>query len=532
MPVVGGKTALDSEAIQDLVAAMLSQATYNDAAASLTLTYPSTPGAVGAAAIDGGNISVDPWRTALGLGDLAFLDSAPSSTSNILDISQNSSGLNATVPTLRLLPVGTATNIDLVIAPKGAGAILAQIPDGGASGGDKRGLRSVDLQMERSGASKVTGNYAALLAGINNGATGLYSAAIAGRDSNASGDRSGIFVGQNHTASGNGSAVVGGYGNTVAGTYSGVFEGSNNSVPAAKSGVFAGEYNTVNGDTNGIFASYGSTTSSAAAYGAIVGGSSNNVSAVSAGVFAGSSNTANANYAAVMGGLSNTASALYAVAAGGQSNAVSGQHSGSLGGKSNIVSGQYAGSLGGDTCTASGRNAATLGGELLIANAPYSLASGMQATARGLHGADVRAAGGFVSTGDAQRGIYIARCTTNGATPGTPVFNVSAPGTSNQLILPNYCSVSFRIQVTARRVDAVNLESASFEIVGLINRDYDATQITLLASAKTIIYRPNTNWDINVSANTTHGGLLITATGEAGKTIRWVCTIYTTEVGS
>jgi hypothetical protein len=36
-------------------------------------------------------------------------------------------------------------------------------------------------------------------------------------------------------------------------------------------------------------------------------------------------------------------------------------------------------------------------------------------------------------------------------------------------------------------------------------------------------------WTIAVTADTTYGTLAVTVTGEAGKNIRWVCTLESTE---
>jgi hypothetical protein len=48
----------------------------------------------------------------------------------------------------------TTTNANLVIAPNGTGALLAQIPDGTATGGNARGTNSVDFQSSRTDPSK------------------------------------------------------------------------------------------------------------------------------------------------------------------------------------------------------------------------------------------------------------------------------------------------------------------------------------------------------------------------------------------
>ena len=82
---------------------------------------------------------------------------------------QNSSSPNNTVPVNALSAIGTETNIDVALLPKGSGAILADIPDGLTPGGNKRGSLAVDLQMPGLGGTAVaSGNYSALIGGRHN----------------------------------------------------------------------------------------------------------------------------------------------------------------------------------------------------------------------------------------------------------------------------------------------------------------------------------------------------------------------------
>jgi len=103
----------------------------------------------------------------------------------------STSSPNATVPVVSLTATNAATNVDATIRPKGTGALLAQVPDGTSTGGDKRGTNAVDFQTSRASSSAV-----------------------------ASGIRSVIGGGYNNTASGDGSSVLGGYSNIASGAYS------------------------------------------------------------------------------------------------------------------------------------------------------------------------------------------------------------------------------------------------------------------------------------------------------------------------
>ncbi|MFZ4398886.1 MAG: hypothetical protein ACOYO1_02535 [Bacteroidales bacterium] len=85
---------------------------------------------------------------------------------------------NATTPAHSLSATGSETNIDLIIKPKGNGAIIAATPDNTATGGNKRGTNAQDLQTARSSADLIASGVEAFAAGSNNKASGSYSAAI------------------------------------------------------------------------------------------------------------------------------------------------------------------------------------------------------------------------------------------------------------------------------------------------------------------------------------------------------------------
>ena len=111
----------------------------------------------------------------------------------------NSSAPNATVPVNSLTPVTATTNADFAIVPKGSGALLAAIPDGTSTGGNKRGINALDLQMSRSSQALVaSGNFSAILGGSNNMASGANSV-VAGTGNSANGTPS-VAIGQNNSS--------------------------------------------------------------------------------------------------------------------------------------------------------------------------------------------------------------------------------------------------------------------------------------------------------------------------------------------
>jgi hypothetical protein len=84
--------------------------------------------------------------------------------------------------------------------------------------------------------------------------------------------------------------------------------------------------------------------------------------------------------------------------------------------------------------------------------------------------------------------------------------------------------------VVARRTDADN-ESAGYEFAGVVDRNGSAATTAIVGTVmKTVLAEDTTAWDCAVTADTTNGGLAFTVTGEAAKTIRWVATVWTSEV--
>lgn len=143
----------------------------------------------------------------------------------------NSSTPNTSIPAASLVASGAASSIDAVFSPKGSGAIIAQVPDNAPTGGNKRGIWAVDLQMFRDSPTKVASGASSLAVGINNTASGAYSAtagagniasgnwSVALGSSNTSSGQYGLSIGSLNTASGS-AAISLGSGNTASGEFS------------------------------------------------------------------------------------------------------------------------------------------------------------------------------------------------------------------------------------------------------------------------------------------------------------------------
>ncbi len=194
---------------------------------------------------------------------------------------QDSSGVNSTVPVSSFTPTGTTT--DAAIVPLSGGSLLAQVPDGTATGGDKRGAAAVDFQRYRSAAAQVaSGDYSFLGSGINNTVSCPYGVVVGGDTNTVSGTTGDgwnvICGGQYNTLPGTGastawnfigggsfnsmsnaaqnSAIVGGAQNYIGpGAVAWCFAGSgfqNNVSPA-----YSGYASILNGNNNEVLGRYG-----------------------------------------------------------------------------------------------------------------------------------------------------------------------------------------------------------------------------------------------------------------------------------
>lgn len=160
----------------------------------------------------------------------------------------NSSSPNATVPVVSFTPNNAATNVDAALIPKANGALLAVIPDGASTGGDKRGVHAVDWQIYRSAAAQVaSGSRAVIGGGGENKASNSYAFVGGGNINTASGINSGVSCGYSNTASSNQAYVGGGRNNTANAQDAVIAGGYNNGVTGQWGACGGGRDNSVAG---------------------------------------------------------------------------------------------------------------------------------------------------------------------------------------------------------------------------------------------------------------------------------------------
>ncbi len=112
---------------------------------------------------------------------MTFVDITEGGGLEFFEELRNTTTPNATKPAHILKPLGTETNIDFAIIPKGNGAILNVTPDNTTTGGNKRGQYAIDLQFIRYVNDNVaSGDYAVIIGGAGNKASSSQSIVIGG----------------------------------------------------------------------------------------------------------------------------------------------------------------------------------------------------------------------------------------------------------------------------------------------------------------------------------------------------------------
>lgn len=261
--------------------------------------------------------------------------------------------------------------------------------------------------------------------------------------------------------------------------------------------TIAGGYDNVANGLASVILSNHSLTEAASTHGTIIGGSTHEVT--------------DGDYGTVIGGTNNAVSGTGATCVGGSNSTVSGDNATALG-TTHTVSG-VSSFVAGQGNTVSGIAAVAIGRDL-TASGDYAHARGRDAKADQFY-EDVFAGGKFSAQGDAQVMRFVLRRQTTNATP--TVLGIGGAASNPQI--PTDTTWAFRYLVVARRTDADN-ESAAYTATGVIDRQAGSAAL-VAAVTPAVISEDTAAWDVTVAAAGS-GGLQISATGEAAKTINWV----------
>jgi hypothetical protein len=457
---------------------------------------------------------------------------------------------------------GSDTNIPLVLQPKGTGALQAQQTDSTITGGNARGAKAVDWQLERAAANNVASSpFSVVGGGISNAVSGSgsYGGVLSGVGNTTTGFASVISGGWSNNATGGQSAVIGGYSNSATGAFNFIGGGTLNSGTA--NAAVTTQSATMNGTTAVTLSASNAnikvgqyivgTSISFNTYVAAISGTSLTLSQAAGGsststlsfftpysaVVGGGNNIASGSYSFVGGGGDagnaanrNVANGDWSFIGGGAQNNASGANSSVLGGANCSSTSAFAVCLGGAGNSSSGFGSTNLGGNGNVANGTYAVASGFSSTNRSLS-TFAYAAGTASRNGDAQTEIFVLRNSTTDATATVLTLGAGAAGTTNQVIMPNNSAYFFTGDVIAGVTGGG--DTKGWKIEGVIKRGANAASTALVGTPTvTSMYADvgAATWAIAVTADVTNGGLSVTFTGQLATTIRVVAKISTTEM--
>lgn len=191
---------------------------------------------------------------------------------------------NAALDVAGISAVGTASDIGVILAPKGNGALQAD------AGGDPRGNHATDWSRSRIVSSQVASGESSTIGG--------------GANSTASGPNSTVGGGHQNVASGYASTIAGGYTNTASSFYATIGGGLSNSA------------------TFGATVSGGTSNDAGSTYAVVVGGSANRALALRSSILGGEGMTLANSATGSLGVLSSTVSSTYDVMVIGEPNVV------------------------------------------------------------------------------------------------------------------------------------------------------------------------------------------------------------------
>jgi len=318
---------------------------------------------------------------------------APSNSGiDYFETARTSSIPNTVIPAHSITPFGNEGSIDFILAPKGSGSILTNIPSNSTN--EKRGLKVIDLQLNRTQANQVakgdysvisggqsnrigvSGNSSVISGGSNNTITNMFSAISGGYYNYTSGSYSFIGGGSNDTTYDEYSVVVGGQGNSAGNKFNFIGSGYFNTISGDYSLIVGGLQNAVTNE----YAMIGSGRQNQVTgnYGVVVGGWKNHNYGFGSMLGGGVHNFINLSYSFIGGGYKDTVYANYATISGGFENIIIAQGYGGFigGGLSNMVSDSTAVVGGGAGNQALGKRSTISGGILNKANNWYSTVSG------------------------------------------------------------------------------------------------------------------------------------------------------------
>jgi hypothetical protein len=458
------------------------------------------------------------------------------------------------------------------------GALQAHATTNGLpAGGNARGLGAVDWQMRRGNAINVaSGQESVIGGGYGNTVSGYQSVVAGGAANTNSGGGSFIGAGVGNSTSGLSNMVLAGGGyNTTNSYYSFIGGGSYNTAGVNSAAttqtttalgivatsttvtlsatnatirvgmlVFGGGVNypnyvtAISGTTLTIRTAAIVSSSTAVTlnffetHNIVIGGSNNRstgvLSFVGGGGDAGTStngNVASGDWSTIVGGRKNIASGIASFVGGG------GYDGGLL--ISNTASGIASSVVGGFGNTALGYGSAVLGGANNFNNGAFaSIVSGSYGHTRGMQSVLVISSGAPISYngGTSQASFLVLGVQTTDATSTVLRSDQSTGGSTNQLYLMANSAYYFKGSVIAGITGGGDTKAWTFE--GAVKKGA-ANSIAFVGTPILNVIAQDagaSTWTVALGSSPTFDTVVVTVTGQAATTIRWVCKIETTEM--
>jgi hypothetical protein len=389
-------------------------------------------------------------------------------------------------------------NYSVVVA--GTGNIIGSNSSGGVIGGGfANSLSNTNTSVVIGGGSK----------NIISGSNTDYSTVCGGYNNRVTGNNS------------DGSTIGGGRDNTISATDTGnstIAGGENNIISGSSMGsptIGGGFYNTISGYSSDAMTicggTYNNMTTSAYTNGWSIGGGNGN------------SISGDRSYHTIGGGYGNNIDSQGyggSTIAGGYSNNITGDYSGG-----SVIGGGHENTIG-----VGGANGyfSTIGGGYgnQIAGNDYSTIPGGYYARATRYGELSHAAGKFISAGDAQHTVLIARRLTTDATANQVLF---LDGNSLRLTIPAKTTWAFEIKLSA--YNDTDSAGAGWIFRGAIQRN-GSNGTALIGTVITENWQDSamSSTSASVVADDTNEALEIRVTGITSKNIRWVAVVDISQV--
>lgn len=248
--------------------------------------------------------------------------------------------------------------------------------------------------------------------------------------------------------------------------------------------------------------------------------------------------TSNGQYSIIASGFNNGIDQEYAGIAAGAGNIVSGSYGFVGGGSGNRANGNNSFVGGGSSNKADGQLATVAGGINNVADGIFSvIPGGYYATTRGGRGrfafASRYVSGYAPLLGASQMSMMVCASDTTNDTPkalNTDSLSDSVSA-STIVLLPVYSAYKIRAEIVARNKDITITDAKAWTIECLATRDDVVSTVAVSGITNTSFGTGLSGASVTIKADTTYGGIYVEVTGILSTNIRWVATIYTSEVG-